>query len=216
MLPFQSPAGGVEEGSFLHLPPLRQDVQAPAEPAKEDSVRIIGQNSPLLSGSAGRRNGAPDYSDAFSNGFGAALEYHHRMSDRFSFIAGIGYDAFGGDTHQGISFDDLDRVSLYGGAKIHFSAERTGWQPYGRMDLGAVRTASVDVSLRGISGTYWESSWAILVDAGAGIEKRFGNWSSFGEILFRYVGKPDSALGLASGADGSWSLPIRIGVGYHF
>lgn len=54
------------------------------------------------------------------------------------------------------------------------------------------------------------------MDVGAGIENRFDDWSFFGEVLFRYVGEPDSALGPPSEADGSWSAPIRIGVGYHF
>lgn len=216
MLPLQSSADANEEDSILRLPPIRQESQAPAKRAKEGSVRIVGMGLPLLSGSAGRGTGAPDYDDAFSNGVGVALEYHRRMSDRFSIVAGIGYDSFDGETYQGISFDDLNRYSLYYGAKIHFSAERIGWQPYGRVDLGAASTSSVDVSLRGTSGAYWDSSWALLVDAGAGIENRFGDWSAFGEILFRYVGKPDSALRSASDADGSWTLPIRLGVGYHF
>ncbi len=213
---FQSPADGAEKGSFQRSPPLCREFQSPGDGAREGSVRIVGQISPLLSGSAGSGAGAPDYGDAFSEGYGAALEYHRRMSDRFSIVAGIGYDSFDGDTHQGISFDDLGRTSLYGGAKIHFSAERTGWQPYARVDLGAARISSVDVSLGGISGTYWDSSWELLADVGAGIENRFGDWSAFGEVLFRYVGEPDSVLGSASEADGSWSIPIRIGVGYHF
>ena len=187
-----------------------------ADDARDGSIRLLGQFSPFLSGSAGSGAGAPDYDDAFSTGLGAALEYHQRMSDRFSIVAGIGYDSFDGNSHQGITFDDLSRTSIYGGAKIHFSAERSGWQPYGRVDLGAAKLSSVDVSYSGVSGTYWDSSWEFMADAGAGIENRFDDWSVFGEVLFRYVGAPDSALGPASEADSSWTLPIRLGVGYHF
>jgi len=187
-----------------------------ADGSGDQSIRLLGQISPFLSGSAGSGIDAPDYNDAFSPGLGAALEYHRRISDRFSIVAGIGYDSFDGDTYQSISFDDLGRTSLYGGAKIHFSAERTGAQPYARVDLGASRLSSVDVSYGGASGAYWDSSWELMADAGVGIENRFDDWSVFGEVLLRYTGGPDSVMGTPSEADSSWTLPIRIGVGYHF
>ena len=189
---------------------------AHADGEADASIRLAGQISPFISGSAGSGVGAPDYSDAFSTGIGAALEYHRRMSDRFSVVAGISYDSFDGGTHQGISFGDLSRTSLYGGAKIHFNGDPSGIQPYARMDLGAARLSSVDVSYGAASGAYWDSSWELMADAGVGVENRFDQWSVFGEVLFRYAGKPDSALGPASEADSSWTVPIRIGIGYHF
>jgi len=189
---------------------------ARADGGGDASVRLVGQVSPLISGSAGSGVGAPDYNDAFSTGIGAGLEYHRRMSDRFSILAGIGYDTFDGASHQGIFFDNLNRTTLYGGAKIHFTDDRSGIQPYARLDLGAVRFSPVEVSYGGVAGDYWDSGWELMADAGIGVENRFDQWSVFGEILFRYAGKPDSALGPASEADSSWTLPVRIGVGYHF
>lgn len=190
--------------------------QSFAESTGDGSLRIVGQISPFLSGAAGSGPDAPDYNDLFDAGFGGAVEYHRRLSERFSMIAGVGYESFSGETYQGIGFDDLERTSVYGGAKIHFANEQSDIQPYARLDIGAARISSVDVSYQELSGKYWDSSWSLLADAGAGVEKRFGDWSAYGEILIRYVDKPDSALGSVSDADGAWTLPIRIGVGYHF
>ena len=189
---------------------------AAADSESNGSIRLLGEITPLVSGSAGSGTGAPDYSDAFSTGLGGAVEYHRIMSDRISIVAGIGYDSFSGSSHQGISFSDLDKVSIYGGAKIPLKERAPGWQPYARVDLGAVRLSSVGVSTDGLSGPYWDSSWELLADAGIGIEKRFGDWSAFGEVLIRYSGAPDEELGPMAEADASWSLPIRLGVGYHF
>jgi hypothetical protein len=190
--------------------------QASADDIKGGSFRIVGHVSPFISGAAGSGAGHPDYADAFSKGIGGALEYHRRMSNRVSVIAGIGYDSFSGGTHEGVAFDDLDRTLLYVGGKVHWPADLDGWQPYARGDLGAARVSSVDVAAGNLSGPYWEASWQPLADVGVGVERRSGDWSAFGEVLFRYVGEPDSALGPVSEADGSWSLPVRIGVGYHF
>ncbi len=180
------------------------------------SLVIAGQFTPLLSGDAGRGDGAPAYDDAFSPGLGAAVEYHHPWTSRISFLVGLGYDRYAGDSHQGIDFSDLVGVSLYGGSKFFLGDAHTDWRPYARLDLGATHLDSVTVSADGLRGTYWRSGWSLTAGAGAGLEKQFGDWHAFGELQLRYLEAPDQALGPMAGADGVWSMPLRLGVGYRF
>ena len=44
-------------------------------------------------------------------------------------------------------------------------------------------------------------------------------WDNIGigvEAKFQYLGAPDSKAGSFSDADGSWTLPIRLGISYRF
>ena len=85
-----------------------------------------------------------------------------------------------------------------------------------KLDIGGAHLSSVDVSFEGSEGRYWDSSWVFLFDIGGGIEYRFKKWGIGLEVLPRYLGKPDSALGNPSDAKGSWTIPVRLGVSYHF
>lgn len=180
--------------------------------AQDDKIalRLWGQASPLISGEAGSATGAPDYNDAFNTGLGAGVEVSWRFTPRLSFLAGIGYEKYCGDSHRGISFDDLEVVPVYIGGKFHIPSGASRWDPYIRMDIGAAHLSSVDVSYRNIKGKYWDSSWVLLVDPGAGVEYRWGSWGASLEVKLRYMGKPDSAMGHPSDAGSSWSVPISL------
>jgi hypothetical protein len=185
--------------------------------AEDDlSLRLWGQVSPFISGEAGSGSGAPDYNDAFDCGIGGGMEISWRFSNRFSFLSGIGYENYDGDSHQGISFDDLEIVPVYLGGKFHIIPGDTRWDPYLRMDMGAAYLSSVDVSYHSLKGEYWDSSWVFLFDAGGGMEYRWKQWGAFLEIRARYLDDPDSAMGHPSEADSSWTLPISFGFSYYF
>ena len=180
------------------------------------SFRLWGQISPFLSGEAGKGSGAPDYSDVFKTGLGAGIELSWRFSNRFSLLGGIGYEDYKGKTYQDISFDDLRVIPLYVGGKFHFLPKDSRWNPYLKMDIGGAHLSSVDLSFMTLEGRYWNSAWVFLFEVGAGLEYRFKKWGVGLEVLPRYLGKPDSALGSPSDAKGSWTIPVRLGVSYYF
>ncbi len=180
------------------------------------SLQIWGQISPFISGEAGRGPGAPDYRDAFDPGIGGGLELSWRFSNRLSLLGGIGYENYDGKTHQDISFDDLKVIPLYLGGKFHVLPKDSRWNPYVKMDVGGAHLSSVDISFMTLKGRYWDSSWVFLFEVGGGVEYRFKKWGIGLEVLPRYLGKPDSALSPPSDAKGSWTIPIRLGVSYHF
>jgi hypothetical protein len=135
---------------------------------------------------------------------------------RLSLLSGIGYERYPGDRHQGISFDNLKVIPVYFGGKFHIAPDSRRWNPYLRVDLGAARVSSVDVSYMGFKGRYWDSSWTFLFDAGVGPEDRWSTWGASLEAKARYMGKPDSAMGWPSNADPSWTVPVVFGIGYYF
>ncbi|OGW44007.1 MAG: hypothetical protein A2Y66_01400 [Nitrospirae bacterium RBG_13_41_22] len=180
------------------------------------SLRLWGQASPFISGSAGSGSGAPDYDDAFNSGIGIGGEFDWRFSQRISLLAGIGYETYNGSSHQGISFEDIEIVPVYAGGKFHITPKTTRWDPYLRMDIGAAHLSSVDVSYQNIKGRYWDSSWVFLFGFGGGVEYRWGRWGVSLEGKFRYMGEPDSAMGFPSTAGSSWTVPIVVGINYHF
>jgi len=180
------------------------------------SLRLWGQVSPFLSGEAGSGPGAPDYSDAFDTGLGFGGELSWRFSPQFSGLAGLGYERYDGGSHQGIAFDDLEIVPLYVGGKLHLNPKADPWDLYLRLDLGAAHLSSVDVSYGSLKGKYWDASWQPLFDVGAGAEYRQGPWGVSLEVKARYLDAPDEALGKPAKADPSWTLPITLGVDYHF
>lgn len=200
--------------SFLSLPFL---FPAPAFAAEQKrSVRLWGQLSPFVSGEAGTGLGAPDYDDAFGTGLGGGGEFSWQFCRWFSGVAGIGYEVFGGDTYQGISFDDLEIIPLYAGGKLHLIPDAVPWDFYLRLDFGAAYLSSVEVSYQSLSGKYWDSSWVFLFNAGAGAEYRWGPWGVSLDVKARYLDSPDPNLRKPSEADGFWTMPITIGLNYHF
>ena len=180
------------------------------------SLHLWGQVSPFVHGEAGSGPGAPDYKDVFDTGFGGSLELSWRFCNYFSLLGGIGYENYNGKTFQDISFDDFKVIPLYLGGKFHILSKDSKWNPYVRIDAGAAHLSSVDISFAGLEGRYWNSSWVFLFDIGGGVEYRFKKWGIGLEVLPRYLGKPDSALGRPSDAKSSWTIPIRLGVSYHF
>jgi len=180
------------------------------------SLHLWGQISPFISGEAGKGAGAPDYKDAFDEGIGAGLEMSWRFSNRFSLLGGIGFERYDGKTYKDISFDDLKVIPLYLGGKFHFLPKDSRWTPYAKVDLGMAHLSCVDISYQSLKGGYWDSSWVFLFEVGGGLEYRFKKWGIGLEVLPRYLGKPDSVLGRPSDAKDSWTIPIRLGVSYHF
>jgi hypothetical protein len=85
-----------------------------------------------------------------------------------------------------------------------------------KVDIGGAHLSPVDISFEGLEGRYWDSSWVFLVEAGGGLEYRFGRWGIGLEVLPRYLGKPDSALGYPSKAERSWTIPVKLGLGFYF
>ena len=203
-------------GFFLFVLAL---ILLPIRGSAEDgtfSFHAWGQISPFISGEAGSGSGAPDYNDVFKTGIGGGIELSWRFSNRFSLLGGIGYEHYNGKTYQDISFNDLKVIPLYFGGKFHILPKDSRWNPYVKMDVGGAHLSSVDISFEGFKGRYWDSSWVFLFDIGGGVEYRFKKWGIGLEVLPRYLGNPDSALGRPSDAKSSWTIPIRLGVSYHF
>jgi hypothetical protein len=180
------------------------------------SVRLWGQMSPFISGEAGTGPGAPDYKDAFDTGWGLGGEFAWRFCRWFSGVAGLGYEVLGGDTYKGFSFDDLDMVPLYAGGKFHLIPGAAPWDLYLRLDVGAAYLSSVDIRYGSLNGRYWDASWVFLFDVGFGTEYRWGRWGLSLDLKAQYLGSPDSALGRPSEADAFWTVPITVGLNYHF
>jgi len=200
---------------FVFLVLLLMSAPAGAQEGKA-SIRLWGQLSPFISGSAGSGQGAPDYDDAFSTGIGGGGEFAWRFCRWFSGVAGLGYEVYDGDRYQGVSFDDLDIFPVYAGGKFHLIPDAERWDLYLRVDLGAAHLSSVDISYEGLKGRYWDSSWVFLFDFGGGAEYRWGAWGVSLEARARYLDKPDAALGEPSKADAFWTVPIMLGLNYHF
>ena len=181
------------------------------------SLSFSGQYIPIISGDAGNGGGAPDYDDAFDGGLALAVEGAYQLNPKIALLGGISYENYSGDKYQGISFDDLDIVTLYVGAKYYFLSRKTGWNPYLRADIGAAHFDSVDISYLGASADYWDSSWELMADAGAGVEYKFNRLGVFFEVKARYLDSPSRASDCDySKADSSWSIPIMLGVSYNF
>lgn len=180
------------------------------------SIRLWGQVSPIISGDAGNNSGAPNYDDAFKTGVGGGVELSWRFCRWFSCVGGAGYEVYDGDNYQGLSFSDLEIVPVYIGGKFHLIPDNASWDFYLRMDLGAAHFSSVDISFMSLKSEYWDSSWEFFYDVGVGTEYRRGAWGLSLDIKARYLGSPDAALGKPSKADASWSIPVSLGINYHF
>jgi hypothetical protein len=181
------------------------------------SVSLAPGVVPFLSGDAGNGLDAPKYSDAFDTGYGITLEVQRSLSPRAGIHGGIGFEQHSGKDYQGVSFGDLDIVPVYVGGRCGFPlGPEVGL--YFNTDIGTAHLSSVDISSGGfLTGRYWNGSWVFLLDAGAGLEYHAsGPWSASLQTDFRYLGKPESALGTASDAGSSWTLPIRFAVRYSF
>jgi len=200
---------------FFFSIPLLLPAAGFAEDGK-GSLRIWGQVSPLISGDAGSGMGAPEYDDAFSNGIGIGGEFSWKFCRWFSGVGGLGYEVFDGDTYQGFSFDDLKVVPVYAGGKFHLNPNAAPWDIYMRLDVGAAYLSTVDISYGSLKGKYWDSSWVFLFDVGIGAEYCWGPWGVSLDVKARYLGSPDSNLGKPSEADAFWTVPIALGVNYHF
>ena len=179
-------------------------------------VRAGVQVSPFAFGNAGAGPGGPEYGDAFAAGVGGVLEVALRLDERFSLLAGGGYDVFGGCSHEGVDFDDLETAYGYIGGKLHIIPVETSWDPYLRVAAGGVRMSAVDIDYMGMTGEYWEASWQMLLDFGFGLAYRWQRLEFYLELTLRHLGEPDAALGSASEADTAWTLPVKFGIGFSF
>jgi hypothetical protein len=180
------------------------------------SVSLSPSVVPFLSGDAGSGEGAPRYSDAFDTGYGITLEVERSLSPQAGIHGGIGFERHSGKNYQGVSFGDLEIVPVYVGGRYRVPISPAVGL-YFSTDLGTAHLSSVDITSEGLGGRYWNASWVLLFDAGAGLEYHGGGpWSVALQTDFRYLGKPEFALGTPSDADSSWTLPIRLGVRYSF
>ena len=184
--------------------------------AGDFSLNLGGTIVPFLNGDAGSGPDAPGYDDAFDAGLGASLEAAYRLNERFSLLAGFAYEKYAGGDYQGVSFDDLKILPVFVGGKFHFAAKDASFNPYLRADIGLARLGAVDISYLGASAAYWNRSWQLFGDFGAGVEYRFSAIGIFAEVKARYLDGPDDAFGYYSQADAAWSLPILIGISWHF
>ena len=182
------------------------------------SVSFAGQYIPFIAGDAGSGSGAPEYGDAFDNGGGILVEAAYRIAPQIGLLGGVSYEYNSGSSHDGISFDDLNVVTLYVGGKYYFITQTKGWNPYVRADIGATYYSSVDISYMDSDSDYWDNSWEFMCDAGAGIEYRFDNLGLFFEVKARYTDAPSTAAALKeyADADSSWTMPVVLGVEFHF
>lgn len=178
------------------------------------SLGLSAGFSPILSGDAGKGQNAPDYDDLFKDGCGLALEVEYHVCDYASLVGGIGYEEFSGRAYQGLKFDDLEIVPVYIGSKFHIPVKYP-LKPYLLAHVGAAYFSSVDVSWNSLSANYWDSSWVFLGDVGLGLNYSVNNWNFSGSVKFRYMGAPDNNL-KAADADGSWTVPVYLGVSYSF
>ncbi|MBW2284565.1 MAG: hypothetical protein JRF65_08195 [Deltaproteobacteria bacterium] len=200
---------------FIYLVLLLFPFAVSAEDGKA-SVSLWVPVSPFISGDAGSGTGAPEYKDAFSTGIGVGGEFAWRFCRWFSGVGGLAYEVFDGKTYQGISIDNLKVMPLYVGGKFHLIPNAAPWDLYLRTDLGAAYLSPVDVSVDSLSGRYWNSSWVFLFDVGVGTEYLWGAWGVSLDVKVRYLGSPDSALGKPSEAGSFWTVPIVLGLNYHF
>ncbi|MCD6292433.1 MAG: outer membrane beta-barrel protein [Deltaproteobacteria bacterium] len=182
------------------------------------SVSFAGQYIPFLGGDAGSGSGAPEYEDVFHDGLGLSIEAAYRIAPQIALLGGISYDYYSDSSYKDISFDDRNIITFYVGGKYYLIAQTKGWNPYVRADIGISYFDSVDISYMGNDSDYWDSSWELMCDAGAGVEYRFDNLGVFFEVKARYMGEPSTASALKeyADADESWTLPVVLGVEYHF
>jgi hypothetical protein len=190
---------------------------APEIAAKEKaSIRIWGQATPFASGAAGDGEDAPDFNDAFKTGLGGGGEFAWRFCRWFSGVAGLGYEVYDGDTYEEVAFDNLEIVPIYAGGKFHLLQDQPSWDLYLRLDVGVAHLSSVDIRYRDLKGRYWESCWSFLFDIGGGLEYRWGQWGASLEVKARHVDAPDPALGKPSESGSFWTVPVVLGINYHF
>jgi opacity protein-like surface antigen len=180
------------------------------------SFEIYGSLNPWLSGKAGDTggsNGTIDYDDAFLTGVGVGGELSYRFLPRFSALIGIGYQRFKGKDTNGLDFDNFHVLPVYGGGKFHFLPNSRKWDLYLRADLGGAYLDGVDAN----GSPYWDSGWVFYFAGGGGV--MYNVWDNIGigiEAKAQYLGEPDSKQWSFSDADGSWTVPLRLGVSYHF
>lgn len=180
------------------------------------SLEVYGSVIPWVSGQAGDAGGTDgtfDYDDAFETGWGFGGELSYRFLPRFSALVGIGYQTYKSQTTRGLDFDNFHAMPVYGGGKFHFLPYNRKWDIYLRADVGGAYLDAVDVN----GAPYWDSGWVFYFAGGAGV--MYNIWDNIGigvEAKLQYLGAPDSRQGSFSDADGSWTLPVRLGVSYHF
>lgn len=180
------------------------------------SIRLWGLASPKIIGQAGSGNNAPGYGDAYKTGFGLGGELAYRFCNRFSGVGGLGYEYYGGDSYRDISFEALKMFPVYIGGKFHIIPKDTILDMYLRLDVGVAYLSAVNVSYMGLKERYWDPTWAPFVAAGLGAEYRWGSWGVSLDVKVRYMGAPSSAMGESSNSENFWSIPITVGLNYHF
>ncbi len=179
------------------------------------AINVYGQYVPFLSGSAGSGSGAPDWSDAFDGGMGVGVEASYKVCPRFTFLGGVGYETYSGQKYKGITFEDLDIIPVYLGGKIHLM-ENSNLDPYLRVDAGLAHVSDARVKYSGVKSKYWNESFEFFGDFGGGVEYRMGSVGFYAEVKVRYMGAPPAEMGYSSEADKPWSVPVVLGVSWHF
>jgi outer membrane protein W len=193
----------------------------PASAAGPVGLSVSGAWIPFVSGDAGDGVGAPEYKDAFDDGWGGRLEVYYDFTPSFRGQFGGTYQRWGGAelSSIGVQYDDLKMWALYIGGKYRF-LPGSKFRPYLVADVGYASLDSVDIStVTPPIGTlsYWEKTGTYLVDAGVGVEYMVSpNLGIFLDVRGQMFGEPDKGVVPTAGADAGISVPISVGVNFNF
>lgn len=188
----------------------------PAFAAGPVGISISGAIIPFDGGDAGSGFGAPEYDDAFDDGRGVRLEPYYDFNRQLRGVLGFTRQTWSGQSYSGVEFEDLELWSIYAGVKFRF-LPGGAVRPYVLGDMGFAKLDSVDISVGGVRGAYWDSTSTYYLDFGGGAEFVITpNLSMFIDIRAQIFGEPDSALEPYSDADDGVSVPVSIGLNLTF
>lgn len=191
-------------------------IALPASAAGPYGLSVSGAWIPFVSGDAGDGVGAPKYQDAFEAGLGGRIEAYYDFTPSLRGQFGFTYQVWGGDTFEGVEFDDLKMWAVYLGGKYRF-LPGSAFRPYLVADVGYANLDEVSVSIPGVTVPYWDKTGTYLVDAGVGAEFMVTpNLGIFVDVRGQMVGKPDALLIPTAEADAGISLPVSVGLNFNF
>ena len=182
------------------------------------SLRFYGQFRLGISGNLYDGVELSSYSELFDNGAGFGAELTYRVLDHWGILLGTGYAINPGQTLSDVSLQDWGTLPVYTGIMYHFDDTNDGFNPYLRFDVGVGHLSSVDFTdVDDEVRRLWGSGWSMLTSFGIGMEYRFSRWGVLLELKGQYLGAPDAnSLSDLQEADGSWTIPLNVGITYSF
>ena len=186
----------------------------PAAAAGQAGISISGAVIPFMDGYAGSGYGAPEYDDAFDNGWGIRVEPFFDLNEQIRGVVGFSRQSWSGRTYLGSTFDDLNLWSFYAGIKVRFLPGSVV-RPYVLADLGFASLDSVDLHDGGVSERYWDSTVTYFFDAGGGVEFTLTpNFSMYIDVRVQEFGAPDRAGYWYADAEDGISMPVSFGLNF--